>query len=433
MGHEIIHVPFSRRARTTVSLIKDYHEFHKEILDTSGIIIGIPEYVLPFKLSGLQRLADSKLSEAVCMIESQMWMDEVCRDVLDECDFTLPVRTQLIYPGGAQLAGDGHPDRWEVAMSVLGLVALHLEDLARDYPQSIDILERNSTGFPVTHILRKDVEEALVSKIVDDICKGRTSILPLGECNERDKEAIKIFISQENIEKLLIKRISRLFRDDPKARKNVYLLRGFLVHGILILCLKKRWNVQYGLHHGRDPMAVPFHAKGVPSDQAEWGHPDVAILFTCLAFYYEGLSVSQFKQSLEAVLKSDHPATEYDKWTRTSSTLPEALRHWNAITVDDVGLVAQIWRHLRYTPIVINHFLSSFVFPLHAKQFALQAGTFLCIATRQSKFWKRSAQASQRDSAGPTITEGFYRSPSSSVTYQASRTQTPRCYVPSAA
>jgi hypothetical protein len=122
-------------------------------------------------------------------------------------------------------------------------------------------------------------------------------------------------------------------------------------------------------------MAVPFHAKGVPSDQAEWGHPDVAILFTCLAFYYEGLSVYQFKQSLEAVLKSDHPATEYDRWTQTSSTLPGSLQHWNAITVDDVVFVTQIWRHLRFIPVVINHFLRSFVFPLHAKQFATKLQT----------------------------------------------------------
>jgi hypothetical protein len=225
LGREIIHVPFSRRTRTTVSLIKDYHELHREILDTSGIILGIPEHVLSIKLSGLQRLADSKLAEAVCMIESQKWMDEVCRDVLDECDFTLAVKAQLLYPGGAQLAVDGHPYRWEVAMTLLGLVAHHLI-LARDDPKSIDILKRNSTGFPVTHILRQDVEEALISRILDDICKRRTSILPLGECNERDKEAIKIFISQERIEKPIVKQIASLFPGVPIARKDVYLLRG---------------------------------------------------------------------------------------------------------------------------------------------------------------------------------------------------------------
>ncbi|KAL2856357.1 hypothetical protein BJX68DRAFT_253486 [Aspergillus pseudodeflectus] len=376
LGREIIHVPFSRRTRTTVSLMKDYHELHREILDTSGVILGIPEHVLSFKLSGLQRLAHSKLAEAVYMIESQKWMDEVCRDVLDECDFTLAVKTQLIYPGGAQLAVGGHPNRWEVAMTLLGLVAHHLIDLARDYPQSIDILKRNSNGFPVTHILRQDVEEALISRILDDICKRRTSTLPLGECNERDKEAIKIFISQEKIEKPIVKQIASLFPGVPIARKDVYLVRGLLIHRILILCLKKRWNVQYGLHQGRDPMAVPFHAKGVPSDQAEWGHPDVAILFTCLAFYYEGLSVSQFKQSLKAVLKSDHPATEYDRWTQTSSTLPGPL---------GTGTLSR-----------------SFVFPLHAKQFAtkLQASGWDVLLYSNS-----SIQASR--GIRPGITTGF--------------------------
>ncbi|KAL3460831.1 hypothetical protein BJX64DRAFT_289961 [Aspergillus heterothallicus] len=402
LGRDIVHVPFSRRTRTTVSLINEYYELHKQVLDTSGIILGIPEHILSFKLSGLQRLADSKLPEAVGMIEGQKWLDEVCRDVLDECDFTLAVKTQLIYPGGAQLAVDGHPSRWEVAMTVLGLVSFHLKDLARDYPQSIDILERNSAGFPVAHILRKDAEEALTGKIVDDICNRRTSILPLGECNESAREAIKIFISEENIEKRVAKRIERLFPDTPKARKSVYLLRGLLVHGILILCLKKRWNVQYGLHHGRDPIAVPFHAKGVPSDQAEWGHPDVAILFTCLAFYYEGLSVTQFKKSLEAVLKSDHPATEYDRWTQRSTTLPETLRHWNAITVDDAGLVGEIWRHLRFTPVVINYFLSNFVFPLHAKQFATKL---------QASGWDvplySNSTAQVAEGIRPSITTGF--------------------------
>ncbi|KAL3476926.1 hypothetical protein BJX99DRAFT_258041 [Aspergillus californicus] len=370
LGRTVIHVPFSRRTRTTVTLIKEYRELHEDMLLTAGIVLGVPEHILSFKLSGLQRLADSKLTEAVGMVETQAWMDEVCRDVLDECDFTLAVKTQLIYPGGAQLAVDGHPERWEVSMAILGLVAHHLKDLEREFPQSIDILERNSTGFPVTHFLRQDVERALVSKIVDDICAKRTAILPLRDCNQKDKDAIRLFISQEDVKQSVTKRISKLFPDTPRAKKNVYLLRGLLVYGILILCLKKRWNVQYGLHRGRDPMAVPFHAKGVPSEQAEWGHPDVAILFTCLAFYYEGLSQCQLKRSLEAVLKSDTPAAEYDRWTQSSTTLPEALRHWNTITVDDVGLVGEIWRHLRFKTVVVNHFLSKFVFPPHAKQFA---------------------------------------------------------------
>ncbi|EEP82369.1 conserved hypothetical protein [Uncinocarpus reesii 1704] len=340
----------------------------------SGIILGVPDHILSFKLSGLQRLSDSKLYEARKMVQIQSWMDRTCRDILDECDFTLAVKTQLIYPSGSLLPVDGHPYRWEVIQTVLSFVTHHLRDLARDFPKSIDILERTASGFPVTYFLRKDVEKALVLRIVEDVCHGRVSSLPIEDCMA-DLGAIRRFISQEVVDHLDTERVSTLFLDLPKARKTLYILRGLLAHGILILCLKKRWNVQYGLHPGRDPIAVPFHAKGVPSEQAEWGHPDVAILLTCLAFYHQGLSLKQLRQSLQTVLRSDDPATEYDRWTQGSSTLPEALRHWNLLNVDDDKQIAEIWTHLRFMVVVINHFLNNFVFPAHAKQFSVKLQT----------------------------------------------------------
>ena len=95
--------------------------------------------------------------------------------------------------------------------------------------------------------------------------------------------------------------------------------------------------MQYGLHPGRDPIAVPFEAKGVPSELSEFSHPDVAILLTCLAFYYSGLNTLQFQEGLRLVLKSDNLATEYNKWTHSTDTLPETLQHWNIINCNDQG------------------------------------------------------------------------------------------------
>ncbi|ODM19224.1 hypothetical protein SI65_05841 [Aspergillus cristatus] len=340
LGREVTHVPFSRRTPTTQQHIQEYRNLHEDTMRTTGIMLAIPEHILSFKLCGLQRVSDCKFSEAYQMIAIQRWMDQVCRDVLDKCDFTLTTRTQLIYPSGAQLAVDGHPHRWKVAEVIL------------------------VTEFPVAHFLQGDVENALVQRIVDDVCAGRTSMLPIQDCTKEQRQAIHVFISREMVDQRVINMVSQLFPDVPNARKIVYLLHGLLVHGILLYCLKKRWNVQYGLHPDRDPVAVPFHAKGVPSEQAEWGHPDVAILFTCLAFYYQGLDQKQLRQSLQAVLKSDGPNTEYDQWTQTLTSLPDALRHWNIINVDDEGQVEEIWRHLRFSTAVINHFLNYFVFPL---------------------------------------------------------------------
>ncbi|PYI00078.1 hypothetical protein BO71DRAFT_454866 [Aspergillus ellipticus CBS 707.79] len=374
VGKKLLHIPFSRRTPTTIEFLREYRALHQDIIHMSGVVLGVPEHALSFKLSGLQRISDSKLTEAAEMVDIQNWIDEAGRDVLDECDFTLAVKTQLIYPSGSQLVVDGNPDRWDVIMTVLGLVSQHLRDLARELPQSVDVMERAVAAFPIAYLLRKDAEVILNKRVADDVCSGRGAILPVRAFRAAEINIIQQFLLKDVIDDSVGEKIQTMFQDAPRILKRVYLIRGLLVHRVLLLCLKKRWNVQYGLHPDRDPMAVPFHAKGVPSEYAEWGHPDVAIVFTCLAFYHQGLKQSQCRQGLQAILRSDDPATEYDRWTQ-GSTLPEVLRHWNVINVDDAGQIQEIWRNLRFSTSVINHFLKNFVFPVHARQFAVKLQT----------------------------------------------------------
>ncbi|CAG7937273.1 unnamed protein product [Penicillium salamii] len=404
LSKEITHVPFSRRTPTSSSHVKACRKLHEDILHGAGVILEIPENVLSFRLSGLQRLSDFKLAEAAHMIEVQRWKDRICRDILDECDVTLAVKTQLVYPGGSQLALDGNPDRWEVIITVLNLIARELPSLARDFPRSIDIVERKNEGFPIAYFLKLDVELELVRKLVEIICSGQTWILPSHGCPRQTRENLRSIISCRGVEAQTVTSFLEDFPGNPKVRKVVYLLRGLFAHGILLLALKKRWNVQYGLHPDRYPIAVPFHAKGVPSDQAEWGHPDVSILLTCLAFYHQGLSEGQLRQSLQAVLSSDDPAMEYDRWTQSSVTLPDRLRHWNLINMDDKEQVTEIWRHLRWITTVINHYLRRFVFPAHAQQFRvkLQASGW-----DVPLFQTRSTSSNPGEFKGPGLTTGF--------------------------
>ena len=73
----------------------------------------------------------------------------------------------------------------------------------------------------------------------------------------------------------------------PIDALNVYLvLRGVLQYEILYLALGKRYRVEYGVNtNSKRTMAVPFRAKDIPSERAEFGHPDVAIILTCLSYY----------------------------------------------------------------------------------------------------------------------------------------------------
>lgn len=370
----IRHVPFSRRTDTSQDNIRLFFNMHKEILKIGGVMLCLPEHNLSFMLSGQQRLLDGRVNEAGPMINVHNWLKTVSRDILDESDYTLAARTQLIYPSGSQMSVDGHPHRWQVIEAVLSLVDRNLYGLENSFPHSIEVVRRAAGGFPLIYFLRQDVEDELLRRSTSDILKGLDDILPMRSLNTRDRIAIKDFLAQGN-RKLRADtgdRIRKLCPDRPQVRQTVYLLRGLLVNRILIMTLKKRWNVQYGLHPDRDPVAVPFHAKGVPSEQSEWGHPDVAILFTVLAFYYDGVTKGQLKQALTRVLKSDDPSTEYDKWVQSSRSMPDSLKAWNTINVEDDDQVHEIWMAVRYQVVVIDYFLNNLVFPRHAKQFKVK-------------------------------------------------------------
>ncbi|KAK6850418.1 hypothetical protein PG987_000052 [Apiospora arundinis] len=91
---------------------------------------------------------------------------------------------------------------------------------------------------------------------------------------------------------------------------------------------------------------------------------------TCLSFYHGGLTQDQTREAIEQVLKSDDPASLYEKWI--DETLPECLRDWQSLNVDDPQQLTQIWSCVRYRVAVIDYYLNTFVFPRHAKQFKVK-------------------------------------------------------------
>ena len=413
LGRAIKHIPFNRRSPTSIDNIRAYMDLHYWTLKYQGLILALPEHILSFKLSGLQRLSSRKLEEAAMMMQGQSWLLRKCRDVLDECDYSLAVKTQLVYPSGAQHMIDGHPHRWKVVQAVLRLVKEVVGQLRWEFPRSIEVTVQSKSGrFPAIHFSQDHVKEALIERITASVCRGEGGILPINDCTDTELEIVAIMLNKSRFTKDEIPRISDLFRNRQEARQCVLVLRGLLVHRILLMTLSKRWNVQYGLHPKRDPVAVPYQAKGVPSDQAEFGHPDVAVLLTCLSFYYSGLEEVQFEQVLRHVLKSDDPALEYGRWVLAADTLPSSICTWAAINVDDEIQRKELWDHLQFNMVVIDCFLNSFVFPYHAKTFErklvssawdlpLPPPEIIAKAGKHFKIDKRVVQAS------PSLTTGF--------------------------
>lgn len=213
--------------------------------------------------------------------------------------------------------------------------------------------------------------------LIDDVCDGRLSVLRLSENakgNKSQRQRIRLLLTEPNLKSLkqqggFKEAADVLFADREGAPKILLLVRGLLLNRILLMCLKKRWSVQYGLHPARIPIAVPFDSRGVPSEQSEWGHIDVAIALTCLSHFYGGLNLKDFKTSLDQCLKSDDPSVEYERFISGCTTLPDNLRHYYAVSSDDQGQVEELYAHLRLDRGVIMHFMNHFVFPVHCKVF----------------------------------------------------------------
>lgn len=236
--------------------MQTYCRLHTNIQKQRGIVLALPEHILSFKLSGIQRLCDGKVDQAAMMIKAQSWLDRHARDVLDECDVSLAIRTQLIYPSGSQQTVDGHPFRWQTVQALLDLVASYLSDMTTKYPKSIEIVGR--PGFPIIYFLRKDVEDYMIDQIVQKISKGQTAILPVVDFAVSSQEDILAFITVPLVDAEVTGHITEMFQENKHLVDVVYHLRGLFVHRILLSTLKKRWNVQYGLHPTRDPIAVPY-------------------------------------------------------------------------------------------------------------------------------------------------------------------------------
>ena len=70
----------------------------------------------------------------------------------------------------------------------------------------------------------------------------------------------------------------------------------------------------------RKRLAVPFRAADTPAERSEFAQPDVAILLTVLAYYYDGLSEQEFADAVEQLLRNglNQQRRFYQTWLELS-------------------------------------------------------------------------------------------------------------------
>jgi Protein of unknown function (DUF3645) len=114
----------------------------------------------------------------------------------------------------------------------------------------------------------------------------------------------------------------------------------------------------------------------VPSSRAEFAHPDVAIVLTCLSYYYGSLTKDQVLVCFDLLAKLDNPEMEYDHWVELGQDLPAELRQLNGVNIEDETQVDEFLVPLfSKNKGVMDFYLSQVVFPHAMREFSSKLPT----------------------------------------------------------
>ncbi|KAH8434444.1 DUF3638 and DUF3645 domain-containing protein [Aspergillus melleus] len=375
LNRPVYHVPFSRDTPLDEALMEGLEGIFRECQARQGILITLPEHILSFRLVG-QDLASRGLSLAERAIKLETWLQQTCRNVIDESDEVLDPKFQLIYTVGHQQTMDGHSDRWEVTQALLDLVEQQAMELQRDDPTCIAIAH-HGVRYPIYHFLKTEALDILIQKVAISVERDGLPNIPFTQWTRQLRRSAIQFIRFADVAPRDENVVRKTLAHGMYLRK-LLVLRGLLAHQILRFVLGgKRWLVEYGLHPSRTLMAVPFRAKGIPSDNAEFGHPDVAVSLTCLSYYYHGLTREQVRHCFQLLTKENDPSVVYCHWVmRGSSSLPPGLKEITGVNLEDARCFDEsLYPHLQYQKGIIDFYLSRVVFPREAKEFPYKLST----------------------------------------------------------
>ncbi|KAI9781454.1 MAG: hypothetical protein M1816_002375 [Peltula sp. TS41687] len=165
LGRRIVQMPISRSLQLDVHEAFWIQDLYKECMHSSGILLVQPEHILSFELLGLERLLAGKSELGRTMIDTQRWLEENSRDILDESDVILSVRFTLIYALGTQQAIEYSLYRWVIIEHVLGLVGRSAQVVGRLFPSGLDIQLSCLAGFPRIRILEDSAGKGLMRMV----------------------------------------------------------------------------------------------------------------------------------------------------------------------------------------------------------------------------------------------------------------------------
>ncbi|KAI9709022.1 MAG: hypothetical protein M1828_002556 [Chrysothrix sp. TS-e1954] len=368
LGRRVFNMPVSRSNQFTECGARKVREMCNDCLRLGGVLLLQPEHILSFHLMAIERSLELSPTGKI-LHSTNRWLSKISRDILDESDEVLNVRMELVYAVGSQQSIDLGSERWVLVQELLSLIERCARLAVRQRPNDFQLDHGSPGSFPRIRILTDAASDLLIGLVVNEILYEGFHNLPKHVLDRIGSGHVRHFLQDPQTRRenhILIKRLC----NNEKMWKRLLFLRGLLAKGVVRFALqKKRWRVNYGTDPSRTKLAVPYKAKDVPSPRSEFSHPDVAIILTCLSYYYNHLTDEEMYLSLQNVFKLDVAHDEYCTWTECLPSIPKAYTTLAGVNMRDPSLPQTVFPFLRQSKAAIDFYLSTSVFPREMKEF----------------------------------------------------------------
>jgi Protein of unknown function (DUF3638) len=268
IGRRIYRLPISRSLKPSLHSANLIQKTYEKCMACGGILLVQPENLLSFELMGIDHLlsrqlnppepevnpAPSNNSPAMSknppldeigkvMVQTQQWLYQHSRDVLDESDEILSVRFELIYTLGMQQDIHFSPDRWCIIQRVLDVLSETARDVWNEFPHGLEVLEESAGAFPRIRILQEDTGKTLLNKVAQSICRSGLSSLPMWMFTEEERNVVFEYITNPQFPKARAAILETRVFQTEFTRLSLLLLRGLFAAGVLEFVFgRKRWR-----------------------------------------------------------------------------------------------------------------------------------------------------------------------------------------------
>ena len=377
IGILIFHHPFNRDVKLTCGLSRTYVSSLKHCQKLGGVLVCSPEHRLSLKLKffELKQAGASEVCHILKEIDSFKYLD-----ILDEVDEILRTKNKLIYAIGSQEQLTSKESRWNVLQGLLKVIgsSSKIQKILSQPLVTQGEIGLSEAKFQEFRILPGELFEGVRVEFLKMLVQELVSNPPfelrwLSQLNA-NLIAVLDYVTKPDQSELLFNIPEASCLDDVLA------LRGFLASGLFVHCFMKRNRVDYGVNRRasgkKKLMAVPFHACETPALRAEFGHPDCALMYTCLAYYYDGLDSAQVEQAFRTLLSLGESAQAdiYRTWFELSSVIMESdhktsLDSVRKLDLSNSVLVSLLVNYFSFNIFTINFWLNSIIFPVGTVQF----------------------------------------------------------------